>query len=571
MKKIVDIETMTIEEKNNFKDIEGFDLSFVIEELQKIPNAAKEKINNSKKRPIILIEDYLNTTIKNDPLLVKRLLRVCFSAYTDEPINCILLSPTSEGKTYSTVQVSEIFPTDDVISIGRLSPTALIHQYGELVDPDGYLLKERLEKLELDIFNAESEQDKKSVHELKQIKTDMMKTARNLVDLTHKIILFLDNPSPQTYEMLKPIMSHDKKEILYKTTKSDGSLSVKETIIRGWPATIICSAKNEAKNEVWAEVASREIILSPNTDVSKYHAANKLTSQKMGIPSILENNNNEKSIIKFYVERLKSSLVKLCADGNPIVNPFYEMLADSFPHNEGITMRHFKRLLSFVNIETLVNANSNMKIEFKINEKKEKKFFVVASIKMIEDAIKILGNISTTAPEKIKFYNEIFLPLIKEKSTIQILHNEDPQRRLIDASDNITVTKEEVAEKFTKVFHKMITPKSIQENYLKQLSDEGILDWKKNEDNKKQYLYFLSSKLSIHNLTTVVRQLNDRHDKDFLYVWSCLVKPFQLSCKMGKMIRIFDNSNPNITYLEFEKKISGSILDSHDNSGDKND
>lgn len=250
-----------MEKGKKFTSIEGFDLSFVVDELNKTPNAAMNKMKTTGKRPVELIENYLDTKIKNDPLLVRQLLRIYFSAYTNEPINAGLLAPSSEGKTYATVEIAEIFPKDDVISIGRMSPTALIHAHGILVDESGKPIKDKLEKIRLDIFNAEADKDRKSVMQLKQILADMVATARTEVDLTHKILLFLDSPRPETYEILKPIISHDKKEIIYRTTKSDGSLNVKETIIKGWPAVIVCSAKNEAKNEVWSEIASREIIL----------------------------------------------------------------------------------------------------------------------------------------------------------------------------------------------------------------------------------------------------------------------------------------------------------------------
>ena len=564
----------SIEEKNLFSDPNvGFDLDFVVDKMNKLPDTAMAKMKSSGKRPIELIEDYLNSKIRNDPLIVKRLLRIYLSTYTDEPINAGLLAPSAEGKTYATVEAAEIFPKEDVIAIGRMSPTALINTHGILIDQEGNPIQPKLDQLRLDLFNAETDNEKKLIYEIKEHMKEILNTARTQVDLTHKILLFLDNPKPETYEVLKPIMSHDKKEIIYKTTKSDGSLSVKETVIKGWPVFVFCSAKNEAKNEVWAEIATREVILSPNTDVSKYHAANKLTSQKMGIPSILESNNNEKEIIKFYVEQLKSVLLNICKDGNPVINPFNQHMADLFPHNEGVTMRHFKRLLSFVNIETLVNAHSNMRIEYQINNtKKEKKTFVIASLKMIHDAIKTLGNISTVAPEKIKFYHEIFVPLIREKSTFQISLNdtdeEASQQKLIASPEVVTVTKEEVAEKFTKVFHKTITPKAIQEYYLKHLSDEGILDYKENPDNKKQYLYFLSSVLSTHNLENIVRQLNDKHISHFAYIWSCLVKPFQLSCKMGKMLRVYDAQNTRINYNQFNDKIS--LLNNYNNINNNN-
>ena len=228
------------------KDNDFFDLGPVIEVFEKQRDRAIQRITIYG-RPLVQIEKYLNSKIKDDPLLVKQLLRVFLSAYTNEPINVGVLAPSSEGKTYATVEVSEIFPENDVISVGRLSPTSLIHEYGQKIDSEGELLAPKLERIDSQIIDAETAGDKKTVRELKNIRSSMMIGSSHLVDLTHKIILFLDNPKPETYEMLKPVLSHDKKEIQYRTTKSDGSLTVKKSIIRGWPAVIVCSAKNEAK------------------------------------------------------------------------------------------------------------------------------------------------------------------------------------------------------------------------------------------------------------------------------------------------------------------------------------
>ena len=364
-----------VQQQPKLRMFDESDLDAIMKPFQDYANKAINKIKSSGKRPIEFIEEYLNSKVRDDPLLVKQLLRIYFSTYTDEPINAALLAPSSEGKTYATVQVAELFPKDDVISIGRMSPTALIHNHGQLVDSDGEPLKDRINKLKMDIGIAKNEGKKGEASQLQQILDDIIKTAITQVDLTHKILLFLDNPKPETYEALKPIMSHDKREIVYKTTKSDGSLEVKETVIKGWPVFVVCSAKNEAKNEVWKEVSSREVILSPNTNVSKYLEANRLTSDKLGIPSLISTIDSDKHLMKYYVEMLKLSIVKHCVDGNPVINPFREIMGETFPHNEGITMRHYKRLMSFVNIETLINAYSNMKIEFKMKKDASKKIF----------------------------------------------------------------------------------------------------------------------------------------------------------------------------------------------------
>ena len=556
------------------------DLDEILKPFRDEANEAAERIAKYG-RPITQIEKYLNSKIKDDPILVKQLLRVFLSAYTNEPINVGVLAPSSEGKTYATVEISEIFPEKDIISIGRLSPTALIHSHGRLVDSDGESLEPRLERIRLQIAEAENEGHKKTVRELKQIMADMIDSARNEVDLTHKILLFLDNPKPETYEMLKPILSHDKKQILYKTTKSDGSLSVKDTVIKGWPAVIVCSAKNEAKNEVWEEIATRFFIVSPNTNVSKYYEANKLTSQKIGKPSWASSvyaNPRDKKFCRYYIYRLRDSLTALCKNGeNPVFNPFADKLAELFPHNQGVTMRHFKRLMSFCNIETLINANSLMKLEF-IPYHDEKKISVITSLEIIQNAIKIIGKVSTVPPEKIKFYEMVFVPTIQDKTTVQTSldntqNSSEQQNRLdkyqSDNDSNVSLTSSECAEWYIRIFAKPITSKQVLENYLKPLIDEGLLESSYNPDNKSQKLYCTSSQLTIHNLEGFIRKLVETIETSFLYIWSCLAQMGQASIEIGKITRIYDNDDSHITYLKFKKKISGSVLSSVETYSEK--
>jgi len=392
-----------------------FDLSFVEDVFKNADEKTKQR-EKEKGTPIEQIENYLNTRIKNDPELVKKLIRIYLSAYTNNPINLALLAQSSEGKTYATVEVSKIFPGKDIISVGRMSPTALIHAHGVLITENGEKIEDKIKELD--------QEDK----EFNAKKGELFRNAKNLVDLQNKILIFLDNPTTATYEMLKPIMSHDKREIIYKTTKGDGSLNVKETIIRNWPVFVFCSAKNEAKNDVWKEIETRVFMASPNNDIQKYQEANALTSQKYGLPYFAEelyNNQENEDYCKFYISKIKDRLNNLCKNGeNPIWNPFAQRMAELFPSNQGVSMRHFSRLMSFCNIETLINFDSNLKLGFKTIDNEEKRT-VITSINDIGNAIKILGKISTIDPNKIKFFDKVFKPLVIEKQ-------EDEQTKLDD-------------------------------------------------------------------------------------------------------------------------------------------
>jgi len=532
-------------------------------------------------RPIQIIENYLDTKIKNDPILVRQILRVCFSAYSNNPINLGVLAPTSEGKTYATVEVTNLFPVKDVITVARLSPTALIHQNGTLVDENGDTIEERLDDLFFKIMNARKNGEKELFHTLEGEMRDLKKNARNMVDLSNKILLFLDNPNPATYEMLKPLLSHDKYELLYKTTATDGSLKVKESIIRGWPATIICSAKNEAKNEVWPEIQSRFFMTSPNTDVKKYKAANSLTGDILGLPTwashIYSSKANEE-FCKFFIQNIKEGIVKMCkGNNNPIFNPYREKIVDLLPNVSGIDMRHFSRFNAFLNMETILHANENVKIEF-ITKLKERHVSIITSIEDIDNTSMILKEISTLPPEKIKFFDKVFKNAILENLD-SYSDNNGNSNDSNNNEENVSLTSKELAVKYTSVFKKPTTTKKIVESYLEPLVDEGLLESKPNPDNKSQNYYSLGSLITIHDLSTLkskildsikcrLPQIDTSHsshnrcrfakstpiDTHSLYIWLGVAKLGQVSMQFGKITKIFDK-NGTLNFLQFIEKI----------------
>lgn len=497
-----------------------------------------------KGKPLKQIESYLNTTIKNDPTLVKQLLRAGLSAYTNNPINIALLAPSSDGKTYATVEVSKLFPKEDVILVAKLSPTALIHQEGFLIDEEGNDIEDVLEKINDRIITTKKDGKPEEHETAKKERNDLMKTARKCVDLNNKILLFLDNPNPTTYEMLKPIMSHDSPEIEYRTTKGDGSLKVSKSVIRGWPVMIFCSAKNEDKNEVWEEIKTRVFMTSPNSDVKKYKSANELTGMKLSLPSWgkgVYENEDDKNWAKFYIQEIKERLLKLCIDdNNPVINPFHEILVELFPSNTGVSMRHFTRLMSFINLETLLNSETNPLMWFESKDKRKIKS-VFTTLEDIDSACKVLKNISTIPPEKLKFYDKVFKPLYKEILT-----------------DGLTSLQ--VAGKYTEVFGKPITPKQVLESYLNPLEDAGILTSIENPDNRKQKIFQVTNTISIHNLEDMkskiiedskIKNLNNN------YIDSCLKQLESSSIDFRKSDMKFRNNDIDISLDKLKELLFG--------------
>ena len=96
--------------------------------------------------------------------------------------------------------------------------------------------------------------------------------AKTLIDLRGKILVFLEPPQQQVWEILKPILSHDSEEIEYpfvNKTDKEGH-ETKEVVVRGWPSCIFCSAKDESSWSIWPEIKSRCLITSPNMIPEKY-------------------------------------------------------------------------------------------------------------------------------------------------------------------------------------------------------------------------------------------------------------------------------------------------------------
>ncbi len=47
-------------------------------------------------------------------------------------------------------------------------------------------------------------------------KKDLIKDAKKLIDLSHKVLMFLDIPRPELFNALMPLLSYDKYEVEYE-------------------------------------------------------------------------------------------------------------------------------------------------------------------------------------------------------------------------------------------------------------------------------------------------------------------------------------------------------------------
>ncbi|MBU0569359.1 toprim domain-containing protein, partial [Patescibacteria group bacterium] len=140
-----------------------------------------EKIDTSQFKPLSSQDllKILGLTIKQDEEN-KIVTFLCeLSAYTENAqFNISYNAPSSTGKSYIPTEIARLFPQEDVLELAYCSPTAFFHDVGKHdKEMKGYT-----------------------------------------VDLSRKILIFLDQPHNELLARLRPLLSHDKKEIMLKIT-----------------------------------------------------------------------------------------------------------------------------------------------------------------------------------------------------------------------------------------------------------------------------------------------------------------------------------------------------------------
>jgi 5S rRNA maturation endonuclease (ribonuclease M5) len=240
--KLPNAKLIEIPEEDNIKDITDFVKKYGIEKFKDLMQGAKSlrtikeekrallwNENKEKFPPIKLSDlvDILGVTIKKDDTN-KIITFLCqLSAYTEESqFNVSFNAPSSTGKSYIPLEISALFPDEDLKIIGYSSPTAFYHD-GE-VDP----------------------------------KTGIVK-----IDLSRKILIFLDQPKPDLLERLRPLLSHDQKVMNAKITDRTKNVSsrTKNVAIKGFPSVVFCSAGLRIDEQE----SSRFILLSPEMSQEK--------------------------------------------------------------------------------------------------------------------------------------------------------------------------------------------------------------------------------------------------------------------------------------------------------------
>ncbi len=402
---------------------------------QKTPLIKKYPELNSKE-----LLDILGTTIKhdNDNKLVAFLCQL--SAYTeDSQLNLSFNAPSSSGKSFIPIEIATLFPREDVMELGYVSPTSFFHSHSE--------------------YNKETEE--------------------YIVDLSHKIIIFLDQPHTMLLEHLRPLLSHDKKEIRVQITdKSQKSgLRAKKIVLRGYPSVIFCSAGLRLDEQE----ATRFLLLSPEISQEKIREGVLESLKKAADRDAYwdkVNINPARQQLKGRIEAIRDAAIAdvriTPEDQDYIIEHFFGAVVTLKPRHQ----RDIKRVVSIIKGFAIFN----------VWHRKYEGSGIVAIRSDIDEAFAIWDRISITQelnipPYVYQLYQDVILATYNEKNAAR---DED----MVEITGSLGVTRQEVQNKHYRVYGRMLDSLVLRQQILPMLNQAGLISEERDPSDKRNKLIY---------------------------------------------------------------------------------
>jgi hypothetical protein len=326
-----------------------------------------------KKLTVEDVIDILGSTVKADDQNKAITFLSMLLTYTNEDqINLGFLAESSSGKSYIPLELSNYFPSEDIIKLGYASPTAFFHDYGILMLREGIPVNWEFkpskakvkEELEFDNDNP-SREDIESAYKRKMREwNELLKGSYYLVDLHQKIIVFLDMPHDLLLQRLRSLLSHDDNLIALKITdrKEKGGLRTKTVVVKGYPTVIFCSAKFTLADQE----KTRLLLLSPEISQEKLSESIVLRIEKESDRTAFQKRLLEDSKRQMLIERVKR--IKEAKIGNIVIPEehrefIYQQFHEDHNYFAPRHQRDISRLLALIKAHALLNFMHRKRVD----------------------------------------------------------------------------------------------------------------------------------------------------------------------------------------------------------------
>ena len=323
------------------------------------------------------------------------------SYLTPEPLSLEFSGLSSGGKTYVVVRASHAFPKDKVTVLSGASGKAL--QYS-VQDVDDY--------------------------------------GNRIVNVADQCIVILEKEeSMEFFQSLKPIMSHDMDEYLYKKVVRGGFKDEFGTVnfkIVGMPSVISITTKTPKEEES----ITRQLIASPDTSTDKV---------KDGVSAQFMASANPDAIkIHPDLPVLKAAIGSL--NKFEVRNIFAEIIDEIFPSDIPQRMRDAGKLVNLINVVTLLHQQQRIK------EVSGDRTFVWSTVEDNIIVLMLIDDMLKATMTGIADGTSIILSFIKRLNEINKPATVDNIYSYMIAQDVKSITKD-----------------NLTKNHLKALENRGLI------------------------------------------------------------------------------------------------
>jgi hypothetical protein len=370
------------------------------------------------------LSEILGLTIKKDEVN-KLITFFCeLSAYSpDSQFNISFNAPSSTGKSYLPIEIGSLFPKGDIIKVGYCSPTAFFHDKGRFIkELEGYY-----------------------------------------VDLECKVLIFLDQPHTLLLQHLRPLLSHDEKEIKIKITDKSQKfgLKTKNVIIRGFPAVVFCSAGLKIDEQE----ATRFLLLSPEINQEKIREGIlEALKKEADFESYLAqlNNNPKRQLLIERIKAIKEEKIREIKihDTEKIKEIFFSNHKILQPRHQ----RDIKRLISLIKSLALLNLWHRQTEDIGV---------ILTSDEDIKEGFRLWKEISFSQelnlpPYTYKIFQEIIIPLYQEKQA--------------------GLSRKEIMQGYLRTYNRPIAEWQLRREIIPMLEMAGLITQEQDPDDKRNKL-----------------------------------------------------------------------------------
>lgn len=454
--------------------------------------------------------DILEREVKEDNKLLLHILFVMLSAYSNDPRNLAINAPSGEGKSYNLTKVGDMFPKGDILFISHMSEKALFHRKGTLViknEQGEYIsIEDKIKEFDEQIENKEFELSqtnnkdlrqsiKSFIKSLEEEKKDLQKNALKLIDLQHKILVFLDTPKSELLNAIMTLLSHDRYEVEYEFVDNFNGIKTKNNVLRGWPVVIFAQAVDYSHHPRWPEIQRRFIITNPKMSKEKYEKAINLIGDRNGLPDFAykqkivseETKENVREIIRYIKDNMLDISDRLSSSKNPVIIPFRNTITESLPKEKASDMTFAERILGLVKLLSLIKNEKRPYLQIRRKGDTKIQKYPFALFEDLSESLFLMEYSDGVRPYVLDWYYDVFLELYNSKNEPDIKINSKGEKL---TEGRIAVTTEELVKKTLEINGKTYTKKQILDTYINPLANSGYLDKTESKLDQRQNIYY---------------------------------------------------------------------------------